>query len=135
MKKINLFDLITVLIIIVFVFVIVTGIVKKNSINNNNKILHVTVRVLDDTGIVYNAAKNSNHAYLNSINSSSYIVVVKRDSKEQSPNYTYITLQGLGVIKGNVYIFNGTRILINQKAEIRGSFIAQGVIYEISEEV
>jgi hypothetical protein len=131
MKKINLFDILVLSIVVIFFFVLFLGAVKRNSFLTDGYDIYATVRVIDEASIVYNAAKDSNYAFLNSINTPSEIVEVERSADLES-NYTYITLHGTGVVEENIYIFNGTRILINQKAEIHGSFFGQGIIYEVS---
>jgi len=43
-----------------------------------------------------------------------------------------VTIEGLGTMEDEVYIFNGQRVLVGQKAELRGGFWAQGYITEIN---
>jgi hypothetical protein len=42
----------------------------------------------------------------------------------------YVTLSGLGQIKENDSIFNGQRIYVNKKVEIRNDYFAQGYVVD-----
>jgi hypothetical protein len=42
-----------------------------------------------------------------------------------------ITIEGPGDISPDRYVFNGMRVLVNQKAELHGSYFAQGAITEV----
>ncbi|NTU69776.1 hypothetical protein HGB13_03080, partial [bacterium] len=54
---------------------------------------------------------------------------VRRDG-----DFLLITMTAPGEIKDGYYRFNGQRILINQKTEIRSTYFAQGKVTSVSNE-
>lgn len=87
----------------------------------------LTVRVKNNVDLIAKEAEKKGLVYLNSVNTQVEIV----SSEVTDQGTMEITLKGKGSIADNRYIFNGSRILIGQKAEIHGNFVAKGNVLEI----
>jgi hypothetical protein len=125
-KKIseNLIDIIAALIIVLVFLMAYFALMKTQTINGQPTLL--TVQVKDNIETIYPEAAKMGQVYFDSANKP---VKIAKISKDQN-NVLDIVLEGPGEVN-NRFIFDGTRILIGQKAEIHGNFFAQGVITNI----
>lgn len=95
--------------------------------------LKVTVHVeTPNADIIYKEALKKGQVYLNSVDNPVNLEETKenRDASD-NPKSLDLTLSGEGSLSDGRYVFNGQRILINQKAEVRGNFFVQGVISKV----
>jgi hypothetical protein len=125
-KKIskNLIDIIAALIIVLVFLMAYFTLTKPQIINGQPTLL--TVQVKDNIETIYPEAAKMGQVYFDSINEP---VKIAKISKDQN-NVLDIVLEGSGEVNSR-FVFNGTRVLIGQKAEIHGNFFAQGVITNI----
>ena len=80
---------------------------------------------------VFPEAAEATTIFFNSVNQPVKVsnVFKSADNKELT-----VILLAKGQIETNKYLFNGLRVAIGQKAELHGSFFAQGVIKDIKYE-
>lgn len=123
-KKLNLFDGLVLAIVVVMIFVIGLSFAVKNE--NTGKETLVKIKVEREADAVYPEAQKLGEVYFDSTNKP-----VKAVKAEKKSGFVEITLSGPGQIENNRYIFNGQRVLVGQKAEIHGTYFAQGVITEV----
>jgi hypothetical protein len=125
MKKINFFDGLLVLVIAIFIVLLVIVYLKPPK--NLGEPASITVEVIQNADLVYEEAAKMGTVYLNGQKQASKITDVEKDNER-----ILITIEGLGTKEDEVYIFNGQRVLVGQKAELHGGFWAQGYITEIN---
>lgn len=92
-----------------------------------NQKIYATLKVSADN--IETEALSQKTVYLNSVNIPVDVSAVRREG-----DFLLITLSAPGEIKDGVYIFNGQRILVNQKSEIHSTYFAQGEIVSVSNE-
>ena len=132
MKKITVFNLIDlialILIICIFVFAYL-AVTHKSEIIGKPTLL--TFSTTNNVETVFPEAAKSTTIFFDSVNEPVKVVNISKspDNKELS-----VTLLAKGQVETNKYLFNGLRISIGQKAELHGSFFAQGVIKDIKYE-
>lgn len=97
----------------------------KESLPNGK--LRVTVKVPFDN--IEEIATREKKVFFNNVDREVEVAGLVREE-----NYLFITLIAPGEIKGEVYNFNGQRILVNQKAEIHGAYFAQGKVVSVADE-
>jgi hypothetical protein len=124
MKKINLIDLLVISIIILFIALGATYFSPKEQKTNKQVLLTMKVTVNADT--VYPEAQKTKTVYFDSVNKP-----VEETGVENRNGDIYITVRADGSLENGEYIFNGTRVLVGQKAELHGTYFAQGVITEV----
>lgn len=128
--KFNIIDLILGSIIILFLAVIVIGKSIPNDAGSGKPVL-VTVRIpySDSSSVIYNEARRLGEVYFDStLKPVRAVKVEKIIDKSSHLEVLDITIIGSGRIENDRIVFNGTRILIGQKAEIHANYFAQGVI-------
>jgi hypothetical protein len=125
MKKINFFDGLLVLVIAIFIVLLVIVYLKPPK--NLGEPASITVEVIQNADLVYEEAAKMGTVYLNGQKQASKITDVEKDNER-----ILITIEGLGTKEDEVYVFNGQRVLVGQKAELHGGFWAQGYITEIN---
>lgn len=122
-NKVNLFDLLVLIILISFSALLFFSFLKKEK-TYSQKVEVVFEASGNDQ--VFEEAKKQQEVFFNSVNKS---VLVK--SVERANENIKITLEAPGEKKGDAFIFNGQRILLNQKAEIHSTYFLQGKITSI----
>lgn len=122
MKKITYFDFFVLIITLTIIFI---GLVPKK-IEEVGRPIMVTVRFNNNVDLVNKEAKRGEDIFLNSIDEESTIVNVAKNQDSIE-----VTIGGVGEISENGYIFENSKILVGQKAELHGKFWAQGVITEV----
>lgn len=125
MKKINIFDVL--IILFISLFLVLAGLFyfyKKEEVVGKPSLL--TVRVYQNHDDIAPKVKQEKTVYFDSLDKSLEQVSVK-----EYPKYLDITIKGEGVLDDGRTIFEGQRVLVGQKAEIHSSYFAQGVITEI----
>ena len=91
----------------------------------------LTFTTTNNVETVFPEAVKTKTIYFNSVNQPVTVINV---SKSSDNNELTVTLLAKGKIETNKYLFNGLRVAIGQKAELHGSFFAQGVIKDIKYE-
>ncbi len=128
MKKPNLFDyaFLSILLILIATFFFFS--LNKNDYLTDKVQLKIKI-TLNYNSISGTAA--TGETYLDSINVPVKISAVEKGS-DNGVDYFLVTLQGNGKIEKDQTIFEGLRVWVGQKAELHGSFWAQGTITEIA---
>jgi len=129
-KKIHLFDLLIALIMAGF-FVLALFAYRAPSKSVEGEATIITVSVTRSADIVYNEASKLGIAYFNNSLEPVKVVKATKTTRNNLPAVN-IELEGKGKIENDRYVFNGIRVLIGQKAEIHGRFLAQGVISNVA---
>ena len=116
------------LIISIFVFAFL-AISHQDKITGKPTLLTFTTTSNVET--IFPEASKSSQVFFNSVNQPVKVAKVTKtaDNKELS-----VILLAKGVIENNKYLFNGVRVAVGQKAELHGSFFAQGIIKDIKYE-
>jgi hypothetical protein len=134
LNKTNIIDIATLVVVILFLSMGAIYYFHKPAPINTK--LDVTVHVGDSiiSKAILVQAEADKTGFLDSINTSLAVKGVKENLDTVGQlNSLDITLEGPGYIdKNNNYIFDGQRILINQKAEIHANYFAQGAITKIA---
>lgn len=115
--------------VLLFVLVVVVFFAYKNPVVSTGKATLVKIKVEREADTVYSEAQKLGDVYFNSVNKP-----VKAVKAEKKGGFLEITLSAPGQIESDRYIFNGQRVLVGQKAEIHGTYFAQGVITEVKYE-
>lgn len=127
--RINVFDAIALIAIVSFVLVVALSWNNKPYLGSRNVSVEVMV-----------TARNTIKAVLPKMESAEIVFYsgskypVKQISYRTENDaygqikYLYITVEGLGDIASGKSIFNGQRIYINQKVELRGDYQVQGYV-------
>lgn len=126
---INIIDLLAlVLIISIFVFAYLAVTYKKEVVGKPTLLTFVTTNNVET---ILPEALKSKTVYFDSVNEPVKVINVSKspDNKELS-----VVLLANGQIEADKYQFNGLRVSIGQKAELHGSFFAQGIIKDIKYE-
>jgi hypothetical protein len=88
--------------------------------------IYVTIKVpVENIEMLLPAATS---LYLNGVNKTVEFV-----SQVKKSDFLYVTLRGPGYKKGDIFVLNGQRILVNQKAELHSTMIVQGFVTELSD--
>lgn len=128
-KNINIIDLFVFLFILGIVYFLLIPVFTPDK--NNEQRVTMTISVTENFGLIKKEAekRKGQEIFLNGIERS--VILESVVVKDQS---LLIYCSAKGELKNPVYIFGGKRILIGQKIEIHSSFIARGVIAEITYE-
>ncbi|KKQ94464.1 MAG: hypothetical protein UT18_C0010G0036 [candidate division CPR2 bacterium GW2011_GWC2_39_10] len=134
--KFNIIDLILGSIIILFLAVMVIGkLVPKEADSGKSVLVTVRIPYTDSSSVIYNEARKLGDVYFNStLKPVRAMKVEKSVDKSSHLEVLDITIMGSGRIENDRIVFNGTRILIGQKAEIHANYFAQGVISNVQYE-
>lgn len=131
--KANIID-VTVLVVIALVLAIGAIYYTYKPAPVNTKLI-VTVHVGDPiiSRAILTQARTDKKVFLNSVDKSLDVRAVNEATDTAGQLVALdIVLQGPGYVdKNGSYIFNGQRILINQKAEIHGNYFAAGAITKV----
>jgi hypothetical protein len=129
MKKINIIDLVVVIFFVAIAFLALMFFTKKQQ--QTDKPTLVTIRVqISDPQIIPKIKEEKTVNFDSTLNPVEQ-VGVKENYAEGKVNSIEITVKGPGKIESERYLFNGMRVLINQKAELHGKYFVQGAITEI----
>jgi len=134
--KFNIIDLTFAFIIILFLAVLVVGKLVPKEADSDKPVL-VTVRIpyLDSSSVIYNEARKLGDVYFNSTLKPVRVMKVEKTiDKSSHQEVLEITIGGNGRIENDRITFNGTRILIGQKAEIHANYFVQGIISDVKYE-
>jgi hypothetical protein len=134
-SKFNIFDLLILVAVALLCFIFAVSL--DNRPNLGSKAVIVEVRVTDKIS-VENAIDKIAATKKVFYSSTKYMVdqlsyQVERDSAGNLASLT-IKLKGPGEIRDNNSIFNGQRIYVNQKVEIRSDYFVQGYVADYYEE-
>jgi hypothetical protein len=119
-KKLNLVDALALGLVLMLgvLIVVIVGQPERDL----GETAQLTVRVENATEALFTEANKKGVVYLNGVDTPAEVIDTAKDGEA-----LIITIQGEGT-SDEGYIFNGQKILINQKAEVHGSFWAQGTI-------
>lgn len=120
MKKSNLFDFLVILSFVALAVLILVLASQRQRDLGRPTLVTIKARVSDE---VRTEAKKGETVFLNAQKAESRVVAVQEEG-----NNTLITIEGLGEKNGEIYLFNGQRVLIGKKAELHGGFWAQGTV-------
>lgn len=81
------------------------------------------IKIIEEQEILKDKVKVGEIVFLNGSNNPSRIKRVKVEGDS-----LVVFISGPAAQKGEVYNFNGQRVLIGQKAELHGSFFARGIV-------
>ena len=130
--KINIIDALVAAILFLILLMFVFALKSSNAISGKRTL--VTMHIVDPelSKLVYPEAVKLGKVYLNSVNVPVEMVGIDKEIDASGRVKTLdITVAGKGEIVEGKYIFNGSRILVGQKAEIHGTYWAQGFIKEV----
>ena len=122
--KINLFDLFAIFIVVAFC--VIFCVAHKNQTYLGSRNVLVEVHVTDNNIMVKSALpmiKKDPAVYYGGTQ-----YTVKTISYNGTDDDFYITVEGLGDIKTGESTFEGQRIYVNQKTELRGDYSLQGYV-------
>lgn len=128
--RLNLFDLLVIFMAALLLATVLVGVTYKREKVTKRTIVRVDINPGDQPQLIYDEAVSSKTVYLNSVNTPLQTVKIEKKNDPISGKIVSlkIYLEGDGFIEKDRYIFNGQRILINQKAEIHGKYFAYGSI-------
>lgn len=122
-SRYNFFDI---LVFLILLFLVVSIIVlNKNSKTTYSKKVDMVISA-DVNGLSEANIQKDKSVFVNSVN-----LPVELVGTQKRGNEVLIELRAPGEINGSQYIFNGQRVLINQKAEIHSSYFLQGKIVDV----
>jgi len=125
----NIIDLIVlILIIAVFSFAYLAISYPKGI---SGKPVLLTFTTTNNVEIVFPEAAKATTIFFNNVNQP---VEVTNVSKSSDNKELTAILSAKGQVETDKYLFNGLRVSIGQKAELHGSFFAQGVVKDIKYE-
>lgn len=125
-SKINPIDVFVLLTLFLFAGLFYLSLTQGKKVEGKDVELTVSVKSSDQSKLIGVAVREQEEVYLNSINRP-----VKTVRVEERKGALDITVLGKGEVESDKYIFNGQRVLIGQKAEIRGKYFAKGYIKDI----
>jgi hypothetical protein len=129
MKKINIIDLLAVVFLLGMIFLAFMLLTKKQETKGRPTL--VTIRVqMSDTQIIPKI-KSEKTIYFDSTLNPVEQVEVQENYSLGKVSSVDITVKGRGIIENERYLFNGLRVLVNQKAELHGKYFVQSAITEI----
>lgn len=127
--RINLFDLLVVILIIVAVVVGGISYGSKPDLGNKNALVVVKISNSETIKAILPQVKLAAEVYYSGtkypVKQISYRTELDINNQAE---YLYVTLEGPGNIYDGSSIFNGQRVYVNQKVEIRGDYQAQGYV-------
>jgi hypothetical protein len=119
--KLNIVDWMAVVIVVLFGVLVV--VIARQPERNLGEPALLTIKASNVTSAVCTEAGKKGMVYLNGIDAPAEIKDVICVGEEMA-----VTVEARGTIEGERMTFNGQRVLIGQKAELHGSFWAQGII-------
>ena len=133
--RINLFDIFVVVVIIITTLIFFVS--YNNKPNLGDKVILVEIKISDLKTIetVMPVIKSADLVYFSGTK-----YPVKQISYKTEPDsngltkYLDITVEGPGNIVDGNSIFNGQRVYVNQKVEIRADYYAQGYVVDFGYE-
>ena len=127
--NINLFDIFAVIALVIVIFIGALAYFNKPFLGAKNMLVEVKISNTETIEAILPKVATSKTVYFSgtkyTVNQKSYRI--ENDASDK-PQYLYITLEGLGKVSDDDSIFNGQRIYVNQKVEIRSDYQAQGYI-------
>lgn len=123
--KINLFDIFTIVIIALVLLIAVFSYNNQPYLGKKN--IQVVIKISDDSVInrVLPELDKTKEVFYSGTK-----FPVKQVSYKTKNDELYIIVSGLGDIKENDSIFNGQRIFLNQKVELRSDYFVQGYVVD-----
>jgi hypothetical protein len=130
--KLTLVDYLLVLIFALFLLILSGFLLDTNHIKGSNSKVTILINNASQARVIFPEVKKGEVVYLNSVNNPLKIVDFKeqKDLEGKLISLT-ITLKGKGYVDEGRYIFNGQKVSIGQKAEIRGNFFTSGAVESV----
>jgi len=126
LKRINPFDLLVFAIIILFLILFV--LITFRSPRDLGEPVLMSVRVDQNVEVISPEARAGETVFVNGVNVESKIL-----RAEKTEEGLDLVILGLGKKVDSLWTFNGQRVLIGQKVELRGSFWVQGIIKNLEQ--
>ena len=127
--KINLFDVAIIVVIVLAIVVTVFALYSKPNLGGKTMLVDISVTQDSVVALVAPQVKSAKEIFYSGTRYPILQDSVKltKSPVDQSDDLT-ITVRGLGNITDNNSIFNGQRVYVNQKVELRGDYQVQGYV-------
>jgi hypothetical protein len=129
--KLNILDAIAVLLIVATACIGLVSYHSKPFLGDKNVLVEVKISNAETIDAVLPKVREAKEVYYSGtrypVEQTSYRT---EDDSSGHIKYLYITLIGLGKVSDKGSIFNGQRIYVNQKVEIRSEYQAQGYVVD-----
>lgn len=127
--RVNIIDVIAVLAIVLFAMVIALSWNNKPYLGSKNVSVEVMVTARNTINAVLPKMESAETVFYSGSKYPVKQVSYRTENDVYGQiKYLYITVEGLGDISSGKSIFNGQRIYINQKVELRGDYQVQGYV-------
>lgn len=129
-NKVNLFDIFVILFVSLLCLIVAIAYQNKPYLGSKNTI--VTVEVTDDETIsrVEKELQSTAELFYSGTKYPVKQISYQITNNESNDKTLRINLSGLGEIKEGDSIFNGQRIFLNQKVELRSDYFVQGYVVD-----
>lgn len=129
--KINLFDILAIIVLVSIICIGVLSYFNKPFLGEKDMLVEIKISNSDTINAILPKVVTSKTVYFSgtkyTVKQASYRI---ENSVNGQAQYLYITVEGLGTIFDDNPIFNGQRIYVNQKVEIRSDYQAQGYVVD-----
>lgn len=127
--RVNIFDAIAVLAIVLFFMVVALSWDNKPYLGSKNVSVEVMVTARETIKAVLPKMKSAATVFYSGSKYPVRQVSYRTENDTYGQiRYLYITVEGLGDVTSGKSIFNGQRIYLNQKVELRGDYQVQGYV-------
>lgn len=129
--KINVFDFFAIIAVILVIVIGLISLYNKPSLGGNTVFVTIKITDADKIEAALPFIKSNTTVFFSGtkypVKQASYRIEKSAAGKTQA---LYVNLQGPGEIETGNSIFNGQRVYINEKAEIRADYQVQGYIVD-----
>ena len=126
--KLNLFDIVIAVIVIAFIIIVAASYNNQHNLGDNTVFVEVKISDQETIENVTDKLEVSDEVYFSGTKYPVEIVNLTLEQGRGESVILYITLMGPGEVIEGKSIFNGQRIYLNQKVEIRADYFIQGLI-------
>lgn len=127
--RINIFDAIAVLAILMLVLTMALSWSNKPYLGSRKVAVEIMVTARNTIKAVLPNMKSAETVFYSGSKYPVKQISYRTENDDYGKiKYLYITVEGLGNINSGKSIFNGQRIYINQKVELRGDYQVQGYV-------
>ncbi len=128
--NVNIFDVFVVIVLFLIATVIVIGWNNKTYLGSHKVQVDISIPNFDTATTVLPSIKNNNDQKMFFSGSSDQVTQrnVLVDSNEGKIKSIVITVEGMGDIGTDESIFNGQKIYIDQKVDLRGNYYTPGYV-------
>ena len=129
--KINLFDIFAVIVLVSIICIGALSYFNKPFLGEKDMLVEIKISNTETINAILPKVVTSKTVYFSgtkyTVKQASYRIENGVNGQAQ---YLYVTVEGLGTIFDDGSIFNGQRIYVNQKVEIRSDYQAQGYVVD-----